>query len=149
MGGSIEFLEGHGIASSFTFAVSDTNSETLKCTLNYEGKPQNTFDDNGELSAEWIYDTSTGALQKSIVYSFSVPAGESTGKWIATVTYYNNRGMETYTARCDVINGTPPNSDSSITFDAFPEQYHLDYENQVQTTTYEYDKSGSKIAEKI
>jgi hypothetical protein len=70
-------------------------------------------------------------LQQSIVYS--PPAANDT-KWTAAVTYYNDRGMETSIFRCDVID-----------YEGDPKP---DYDKQVQTTVYEYDKNGSKIAER-
>ncbi|MDR2645193.1 MAG: hypothetical protein LBB44_04345 [Endomicrobium sp.] len=137
----INFLQEKGLNSSFSFAPDATGN--LRCTLNYDGKPQNTFDSNGDLSAEWIYDKTTGALQQSIVYSYSVATEKEPEKWIATVTYYNDRGMETSSFRCDVIDETTGDA-----FKKFPTKYHLDYDKQVQTTVYEYDKNGSKIAER-
>jgi hypothetical protein len=134
----INFLQQNGLNSSFSFAPGATGN--LRCTLNYDGKPQNTFDSDGDLSAEWIYDKTTGALQQSIVYSYSAPTDKESEKWIATVTYYNDRGMETSSFRCDVI--------GDAQFERFPTNYHLDYDKQVQTTVYEYDKNGSKIAER-
>ncbi|MDR2427622.1 MAG: hypothetical protein LBD19_01570 [Endomicrobium sp.] len=141
----INFLQQNGLSSSFSFSPDATGN--LRCTLNYDGKPQNTFDSNGDLSAEWIYDKTTGALQQSIVYSYSASAAsdnKEAEKWIATVTYYNDRGMETSSFRCDVIDDTK----GGPQFKSFPKDYHLDYGKQVQTTVYEYDKNGSKIAER-
>lgn len=138
----INFLQQNGLNSSFSFAPDATGN--LRCTLNYDGKPQNTFDSNGDLSAEWIYDKTTGALQQSIVYSYSASTDKESEKWIATVTYYNDRGMETSSFRCDVIDDTTGGSQ----FKSFPTKYHLEYDKQVQTTVYEYDKNGSKIAER-
>jgi hypothetical protein len=138
----IKFLQEKRLNSSFSFVPDATGN--LRCTLNYDGKPQNTFDSNGDLSTEWIYDKTTGALQQSIVYSYSAPTGKESEKWIATVTYYNDRGMETSSFRCDVIDETTGGSQ----FKSFPTKYHLDYDKQVQTTVYEYDKNGSKIAER-
>jgi hypothetical protein len=138
----INFLREKGLNSSFSFAPDATGN--LRCTLNYDGKPQSTFDSNGDLSAEWIYDKTTGALQQSIIYSYSVATDKESEKWIATVTYYNDRGMETSSFRCDVIDDTTGGSQ----FKSFPKDYHLDYDKQVQTTVYEYDKNGAKIAER-
>jgi hypothetical protein len=138
----INFLQQNGLNSSFSFSTDATGN--LRCTLNYDGKPQNTFDSNGDLSAEWIYDKTTGALQQSIVYSYSAASEKEHEKWIATVTYYNDRGMETSSFRCDVIDDTT----GGPKFKSFPQNYHLDYDKQVQTTVYEYDKNGSKIAER-
>jgi hypothetical protein len=132
----INFIQEHGLSSSFSFAPDGEGN--LRCTLNYDGKPQNTFNSEGDLSAEWIYDKTTGALQQSIVYSSTVGEDSEPEKWIATVTYYNDRGMETSTFRCDAWDET---------IDDLTKR-KLDYDKQVQTTVYEYDKNGAKIAER-
>jgi hypothetical protein len=46
----IKFLQEKGLNSSFSFVPDGTGK--LRCTLNYDGKPQNTFDADGYLSAE-------------------------------------------------------------------------------------------------
>jgi hypothetical protein len=126
----IELIKEQGINSSFSFAADGNGA--LTCTLNLDGKPQNTFNAFGELTAKWEYNPNTGALEQSIVYSWQAPVpanNEEFGKWIATITYYNSSGKEIETYRADLINGKP------------------DYPNQVLTTTYKYDKNGSKISE--
>jgi hypothetical protein len=139
----IKALKENGINSSF--GISSDGQGNLRCTLNLDGKPQKTVDTYGDLVAEWIYNSNTGALEQSIVYSWSPPVSgekDSKGKFVATVTYYDPNGKEVGTHQCDVIDGTGGTSGSR-----FPRPYNLDYENQVLTTTYQYDKNGSKISE--
>jgi hypothetical protein len=137
----ISFIKEHGINSSFSFAPDSLGA--LTCTLNLDGKPQNTFNAYGDLTAEWIYNSNTGALEQSIVYSYKPAVGSDPAKWVATVTYYDGNGRESETYQSDVIDDAPGGAQPG----RFPLTYHIDYTNQVLTTTYQYDKNGSKISE--
>ncbi|MDR2399614.1 MAG: hypothetical protein LBD61_04220 [Endomicrobium sp.] len=130
-----------GLNASFSFVQDEYGY--LKCTLNLDGKPQNTFDWAGDLSQEWHY-SSTGALEEYIVYHYetSETTGTTQGKWTATVTKMDAFGREIATSKCDVIVKIPNPNNPTL----FPIDYELSSSTTV-TVTYEYDKNGEKIAE--
>jgi hypothetical protein len=63
----LSIFEKESLNASFSFVQDEYGF--LKCTLNLDGKPQNTFDWNDDLTQEWHYG-STGALEEYIVYQY-------------------------------------------------------------------------------
>jgi hypothetical protein len=142
MGDSIlSIFEKEGLNASFGFVQDEYGF--LKCTLNLDGKPQNTFDWNGDLSQEWHY-SSTGALEEYVVYQYEVPETTvtSSGKWTAMVTKVDSFGRDVVTFKENLIISTPNPRGSGY----FPKKYEFSQSTR-PTVTYEYDKNGEKIAE--